>query len=78
MDLTTIERVLLDENKEAEGHIYFDLGGFQARLPLTCYGIQLRTQLNASKDSDKAKVHSVDQLAWGAGISRSQILGIYR
>ena len=30
MDSATAEEVLLDENREAEGHNYFDLGGFQA------------------------------------------------
>lgn len=30
MDSATAEEVLLDENREAEGHKCFDLGGFQA------------------------------------------------
>jgi protease II len=31
MDLRYREEILLDENEEARGHSYFDLGAFKAR-----------------------------------------------
>jgi len=39
MNTETAEKVLLDENVEAAGHTYFDLGGFQVKAFLheTCW-----------------------------------------